>query len=77
MITNLKRIKTYTDSEGADWHIYTLRDTDDKYKYSEYWIQKKGYGIMEMVFGVPRAEEDYTRQVEDFIESVKNEENWS
>lgn len=77
MITNLKCLKIYTDTKGKEWYIYTLNDTDDKYKYIEYWIQKKAYGIMEMVFGVPRAEDGFTCQVEDFIENVKNEEKWS
>lgn len=74
MIESLTQLHEYTDTNGDTWHIYVALTNESN--YIEYWVQKHNYGIMDLCFGVDRIDDDYTRQVEQFIENIKDEERF-
>lgn len=79
---NIERAN-YTDTDGITWLIYKINEFVNGYPSISFYVQKEDYGIIEMAFGVAEEERDnvkhglYDAQICEYIESVKDNEQWN
>lgn len=71
--------RIYKDSEGNKWRIYMYITGKAGAEVIEYYVQKEGYGIIEMLFGIMLQDysADIEKVIEDRIEDIMYDEKWT
>lgn len=70
---------TTVKQNGAKWHIYTTIDNDDP-DYIDIWVQKDGFGIMDMVIGLKHEDgwkDIAAAPIIDFINSTEDDPRYN